>query len=242
MKLTTTKNTAENGIKVLVYGRSGVGKTRLIATAPRPILISAESGTLSLRGYDIPMIEIATMDDLRDAYLWTTGEEAKGFDTICIDSITELGEVVLANAKKNNKDVRKAYGELIDEMTQIIKSFRDMRGKHVYFSAQEERIAADDDTTAYGPLLPGSKLGPRLPYWYDEVFRMSIGKLADGTSYRYLLTQGDGKAIAKDRSGVLDEIEEPDLSKIFSKISAAVVAADKRDNAELDSVFTKVGE
>ena len=37
------------GVKILCYGEAGVGKTVLLATLPRPVLISAESGTLSLQ-------------------------------------------------------------------------------------------------------------------------------------------------------------------------------------------------
>lgn len=37
------------GIKLAVYGGAGIGKTRLSATAPNPLIISAESGLLSLK-------------------------------------------------------------------------------------------------------------------------------------------------------------------------------------------------
>lgn len=40
---------AASGIKCLVYGGSGTGKTVLSATLPTPVLISAEAGVLSLR-------------------------------------------------------------------------------------------------------------------------------------------------------------------------------------------------
>ena len=69
---TASQESVTNGIKVLVYGGAGVGKTVLTATLPNPVLISAESGSLSLREsnlrrlfgddpnicYNMPMITI----------------------------------------------------------------------------------------------------------------------------------------------------------------------------------------
>lgn len=221
LQFTTTRQAATNhGIKVLVYGRAGVGKTTLCATAPTPIIFSAESGVLSLRGHDIPMAEINSIEQLTEAHRWCLqSSEAKGFDTICLDSITEIGEVVLANAKKQVKDPRQAYGELIEKMQTTIKAFRDLPQKHVYMAAKMEPMK--DELTGvvrYGPAMPGSKLGQQLPYLFDEVFRLDIGKTPDGTQYRFLQTQPDLQYEAKDRSGALDPVEYPDLTHVFNKI------------------------
>lgn len=227
---------ALHGVKCMVYGRAGLGKTMLTATAPYPVLISAESGMLSLKkeniervwgvgtegiSYDIPVIEIKTISDLVEAEVWArTSQEAKNFHTICIDSLTEIGEVVLSNAKGQVKDPRQAYGELIEKMTTTVKAFRDLKGKHVYMSAKEER-SKDEATgvTLAGPAMPGSKLGQQLPYLFDEVFH--LGKAKDQASqqdYRYLRTQPDFNYDAKDRSGALAELETPHLGYVFSKI------------------------
>lgn len=209
-----------HGIKCLIYGRSGAGKTRLAATAPAPIILSAEAGTLSLRNERVPMIQITTVDELREALLWLTNSvEARQFATVYLDSITEIGEVVLANAKVQVKDPRQAYGELIEKMLMTIKGYRDMPGKHVVMAAKQE--PTKDELTGivmYGPAMPGSKLGPQLPYLFDEVFRLGLGKTPQGVEYRFLQTAPDLQYDAKDRSGTLDPVERPDLSYIFSKI------------------------
>ncbi len=209
---------ALHGIKTLVYGGAGVGKTRLVATAPAPVLISAESGLLSLRKFDIPVWPISSITDLHAAYNWLThAVEAKQFHTICLDSISEIGEVCLTDAKKRNKDPRQAYGELIDSMLLLIKGFRDLPNRHVYISAKMENPDPDRNTQ-HQPFMPGTKLGPALPYLFDEVFHMGIAKDDDGKDYRYLRTQPDFQYEAKDRSGNLDTFEPPDLTHIFNKI------------------------
>lgn len=221
IQITTTQQAAQwHGIKALVYGKSGAGKTKLAATAPAPVILSAESGILSLREYRIPMIQIRTVAELTEAHQWALNSaEARQFATVYIDSISEIGEVVLANAKAQVKDPRQAYGELIEKMMMTIKAFRDLPGKNVVMAAKQEPIK--DEMTGivqYGPSMPGSKLGPQLPYLFDEVFRLGVGKTLQGVEYRFLQTGPDLQYDAKDRSGSLDPVEPPDLSFVFNKI------------------------
>jgi hypothetical protein len=183
-------------------------------------MLSAEAGVLSLRGFEMPMIQITKVEDLVESLDWVTGsKEARQFQTIYIDSITEIGEVVLANAKRQVKDPRQAYGELIDKMITTIKAFRDIQGKHVVMTAKQE-LQKDENTgtSINGPSMPGSKVGPALPYLFDEVFRLGIQKDQDGNHYRFLQTFPDFQYEGKDRSGVLDPIEPPNLAHVFAKI------------------------
>lgn len=215
---------AANGVKMLVYGKAGRGKTTLCATCPNPIIFSAESGLLALSNYQLPYVEIKTIKDLTDAFDWARdSKEARQFQTLCLDSLSEIAEVVLSNAKGQVKDPRQAYGELIEKMTMTIRAFRDLPGYHVYMSAKQE--ATKDDLTGIvlnGPSMPGSKLGQQLPYFFDEVFQLDIGKdPATQKDYRFLRTQPDFANDAKDRSGRLDPVEYPDLGHIINKINAA---------------------
>lgn len=226
---------ATSGIKCLVYGGSGTGKTVLSATLPAPVLISAEAGVLSLRKenlerlfgvgnpavtYDMPMIVIQSVDDLTEAYKWASqSAEARQFQSIGLDSLSEIAEVVLNNAKRQVKDPRQAYGELIEKMETLIRYFRDLPGKNVYMAAKME--PQKDELTGvirFGPSMPGAKLGSKLPYFFDEVFRLGINKTPQGESYRFLQTQPDLQYEAKDRSGALAPMEYPFLSAVFSKI------------------------
>lgn len=221
LHFTTTAQAAQlQGVKVMVYGQAGVGKTVLCSTAPTPFIISAESGELSLRHHNIPMAKVYTVADLTDLHNWVQkSHEAQQFETICIDSLSEIAEVVLNNAKRQVKDPRQAYGELIEKMESTIRAFRDLPGKHVYMAAKME--PTKDELTGvvkYGPSMPGSKLGAKLPYFFDEVFRLGVNKQPQGESYRFLQTQPDLQYEAKDRSGALAAVEPPHLTHIFNKI------------------------
>lgn len=236
---TTGQAAHVQGVKCLVYAGSGEGKTVLCATAPRPVILSAEAGLLSLSranlerlfgvgnpdiSYDIPVLQITNVQALSDAYtLFATSQEARNsFGTICLDSLSEIGEAVLANAKAQVKDPRQAYGELIDKTVELVKRFRDLPGYNVYMAAKMEPMK-DEQTgvVKYGPSMPGSKLGPQLPYLFDEVFRLGKGQTPQGQKYRFLQTEGDLQYIAKDRSGLLEELEPPNLNHVFRKILGA---------------------
>jgi hypothetical protein len=243
MKFTTVSQLSiMHGIKGLVYGGSGVGKSVLTATLPAPIMISAEAGVLSLRKanlerifgisnpsitYDMPVIPITSVEDLGDAYQWASDSaEARSFQSIALDSISEIAEVVLSNAKRQVKDPRQAYGELIDKMEMLVRAFRDLSGKNVILiSKMEPQKDEFTGVVKYVPSMPGAKLSNKLPYFFDEVFRLGINKASDGTQYRFLQTQPDLQYEAKDRSGTLDAIEEPHLGKIFYKINAESMEA-----------------
>lgn len=229
---TSDREIANNGLKMLVYAEAGMGKTVLSATLPAPVIISAESGPLSLQGSNlakiypapwtyttnIPMIKIKTVDQLSEAYQLLAGPHGARFQSIAIDSISEIAEVVLANAKAQVKDPRQAYGELIDKMEMVIRAFRDMPNKHVYMAAKMEPFKDElSGAVKYGPSMPGAKLGPRLPYFFDFVFRMGVNKRPDGTPFRYLQTAADIQYVAKDRSGKLDALEFPHLGNIITK-------------------------
>ena len=225
------------GVKLLVYSDAGMGKTVLTATLPHPILISAESGVLSLKKrnlerlfgvgnqsitYDIPSIVINNVDEFSEAYEWVSrSREANNFQSVAIDSLSEIAEVVLANAKRQVKDPRQAYGELLEKMMFSVRKFRDLKNKHVYMSAKmEPRKDEATGVVSYLPAMPGSKLGPQLPYLFDEVFRLGVNKAPNGESYRFLQTQPDFQYTAKDRSGSLSPVENPHLGYIISKIQS----------------------
>jgi hypothetical protein len=218
---TTQQAGLENGVKIFVYGDSGAGKTRLCTTAPRPMIISAENRFVSIRQSVIPAAIIRSVEDARDVLRWIrSSAEAAQFDTVCCDSATEISEVLLQQLKAREKDPRKAYGAVQDTMLELLREFRDLPRKHVCVIAKMiyERDEAAG-TMRFMPLMTGAKLGPQIPYLFDEVFRMGLWRdPATQVVHPFLQTQGDLQYVAKDSSGALSPMEIPDLSHIIGKI------------------------
>lgn len=161
------------------------------------------------------------MATLTEAYRWITeSNDAKAFDSVALDSISEIAEVVLSTEKKKSKDPRQAYGALQEIIGDLIRGFRDIQGKHVYFSAKLEKQQDEMGRVLYSPSMPGNKTGQQLPYFFDEVLALRIEKDAEGKTSRALMCDSDGLWTAKDRSGKLDAWESPNLGEIITKIGA----------------------
>lgn len=219
VQLRSTKSAAAQNVKILVYGMAGAGKTTLIKTLPKPVIISAESGLLSLQDQDIPYIEVSDMDSLGDAYRWATeSDEARAFESIAVDSLSELAEVCLSAEKRNNRDGRAAYGEMATQVIDLVRAFRDIKDKHVYFSAKCEKQADESGRILYSPSMPGNKLAQQIPYLLDEVLALRVEKDDEGKPQRALLCDSDGLWAAKDRSGKLDAWMLPDLGDVIRRI------------------------
>lgn len=221
IQLKGTGSISAAGVKMLVYGQAGAGKTTLIKTLPHPVILSAEGGLLSLQDADLPYIEIRNVNDLEEAYKWVISDAANGFESVALDSISEIAEVILSSEKKNNKDPRAAYGAMQDKMSEIIRAFRDITNKHVYFTAKCEKAQDETGKILYSPSMPGNKTGQALPYFFDLVMALRVEKGEDGISQRALLCDSDGSWLAKDRSSKLSTWEAPDLGAIISKIGGS---------------------
>lgn len=214
VNLKSTSACAPAGVKTLVYGAAGTGKTTLIAGMPTPLILSAESGLLSLQGSDLAYIEVNSVSDLREAYKWLVGsDEAKRFESICLDSISEIAELTLATSLATNKDGRAAYGALNTTISEVVRVFRELP-LHVLLIAKLDKGTDELGRITYSPGMPGQKLSQSLPYFVDEVLALRVTT----TGERELLCQPDSLWLAKDRSGRLDRLEPPDLGALIKKI------------------------
>ena len=214
VNLKSTSACAPAGVKTLVYGAAGTGKTTLIAGMPTPLILSAESGLLSLQGSDLQYLEINSVSDLREAYKWLVGsQEAKHFESVALDSISEIAELTLATSLATNKDGRAAYGALNTTISEIVRVFRELP-LHVLLIAKLDKGQDELGRITYSPGMPGQKLSQSLPYFVDEVLALRVTT----TGERELLCQPDSLWLAKDRSGRLDRLEPPDLGALIRKI------------------------
>jgi hypothetical protein len=221
INLKHTGDLKNDGVKLLVYGQAGAGKTHLCQTLPNPIILSAESGLLSLREANLPYFEINSMEDLKEAYSWITGsDESRNIESVALDSVSEIAEVVLSYEKKQVSDARQAYGAMQEQMADLIRAFRDLPKRNIYMSAKLEKTQDEMGRVLYYPGMPGNKFQQQLPYFFDEVLAARVEKGEEGKPVYALMCESDGVWLAKDRSGKLDAWEKPDLGAIIEKIGS----------------------
>lgn len=208
-------------INALIYGDSGVGKTRLALTCDRPLVISAEGGLLSLAGHEVPYIEVNDIKSARDGVGYAI-KHASEYGTIIFDSLSEIAEIVLADALQKTPDPRKAYPEAEAAVTRLIRQLRDLPCSVIWIG--KSAVVQDEmGRRIYAPMVPGSKFQDKLPYLLDLVGRLVVDTVTkeDGTQQlrRTLRFVSDGSFVAKDRSGKLPGLCPAHIGKIIERIS-----------------------
>jgi len=234
----------DDGLKILVHGPAGVGKTILCATADAPtLIINVEGGLLSLRKFlrdkpklkkKIRIVTIKTIVDLNDLIDELEANDEPICEWLALDSISEIAEEILKDEKSKNADARAAYGNLTIETMDILKRFRDLPGYNVIMTCKQVReVDGDTEKTRFVPMFPGRRIGPEVPYIFDEVFALRVeedeeAEEGEDKEYRVLQTKRDVRYEAKDRSGELDMFEPASLKHISSKILGANNADESR--------------
>lgn len=246
MKVQNTSAAQSAGMKIVVAGEAGNGKTTLARTlqdtlGEKVLLISAEAGLLSLRGTGVDFVDLQTDDDgvlvpkerrvarLGEIYQWLLlPEQMAKYRWVFVDSLTEVNQNLLesleANPEFNSpKDTIKKYGELSKRMRSLCKTFRDMPHYSVVFSALVKKAADADNVMKSAIDITGS-FALQLPALFDEVFYLGVTADVDeatGKNKRVLLTQKTDKIeFPKDRSGTLSRYEPADLGLLVKKMRA----------------------
>ena len=217
LTIKSTKDIANfKHINALVYGQSGIGKTVLCATAPKPLILDSENGLLSLSNTQVDSAEINNLNDLKEAFKFLSAAKHE-YQTVCVDSLSEVAEKVLIEYKAVERDPRAAYGKMAEEIFAVVRKFKQLP-LHVIFTAKQTRIEdAFTGKSTFGPSFPGQQLPLNLPYQLDLVLALRIGQ-KDGNKFRFIQPQPDVQYDAKDRTGILDSKEKPNLSDLIAKI------------------------
>ena len=205
---------------------AGAGKTFLARTAPGKVLvISAEAGLLSIRdAQNVEAIEVKSAAEVVEVYEALRSGKLQ-YDTVCLDSISEISELLLQAEKARHKDARKAYGEVQESVTNVMRAFRDLQ-MHVMFICKEDKVN-NDGTFEQAPKMVGTKLGQSITYFFDEVLALRVIEDTDEegnpVQARWLQTRIGQGYVAKDRSGKLEAFEEPNLTKLIEKLGFATI-------------------
>jgi len=223
---------AQFGIKAILYGQPGTGKTPMLNTAPRPVLLACEPGLKSMRGSNLPTWEAYTPEKIKEFFDWFfKSKEVSAFDTLAIDSGSQMAEIYLAEQLVKQKHGMKAYGEMARQCMEYFDQLFFLPQKHIVLICKQQKaevgkqLIRNDQggfevemTYQAQPYFPGNELNIKVPHRYDEILyvgkAMIPGQRGEVTAIR---TQGTTEILARDRSGQLAELEPPDLTALFNK-------------------------
>lgn len=209
------------GVKALAYGGPGMGKTPMVNSAPRPVLCCVEPGMLSMRGSSVPAWEAYDVGRINEFFAWVfQSAESKQFDTIAIDSISQLAEIILTDELKKNKDGRKAYGEMSRKVMEIVNALYYMPNKHIWLIGKQT-VVDEMGVQRKKPYFPGQDLNVKIPHLFDEVLHIGLNTIPGQPKPIVAIRSAETFDImARDRSGKLAELEPPNLANLFTKAMA----------------------
>jgi AAA domain len=157
-------------------------------------------------------------------------ENLDQYTTIFVDSITAISRLSFrwseqqpeALTDRGRRDLRAPYGLHAREMLAWLNQLQHARNKNVVFVGLLERIVDDFNRVEFQLQMEGSKTSRELPGIVDQILTYQFLDFGDGKPPMrgFVCTSPNPWAYpAKDRSGRLDQIEEPHLGRLLEKLT-----------------------
>lgn len=217
---------------ILIYGESGVGKTRLAGSSDavpgmrKVLFIDVEGGTLTLRSCypDVDVVRVKTWLEMQALYNDLNAGE-HGFNTIVIDSLTEIQKMsmdkimrrLVEENEERDADVPgiREWNINLEQTRKFVRMFRDLPVNTIFTSLVKTDKNIRTGSLRRKPYLSG-KVSDEVAGFLDIVgyyYSKEVGE----ENKRMLLTGQTEDTIAKDRSNKLPlVIENPTMADIFA--------------------------
>lgn len=203
------------GCKSIVYGPPGSGKTPISNTCPNPVMMAVEPGLLSMRTSNIPTWVAPNKNRIDEFMKWfELSTEAKKFDTLIIDSISQMCNIALNESKAKHGLAQ--YGEMADYVMPYLERLYYMKEKHMYLIAKEE-LTSDGKRR---PAFPGQQLNGSsgVSHLYDCILRLAkvpVPRVGEVLAFQ---CNASYEILARNRTGTLADFEQPDFSALVKKV------------------------
>ena len=232
-KVVSTSDVKNAKVHVLAWGDTGSGKTHLIGTAPRPFVIAPEKGLLTLFNQDIPSIPIEDDMVIYDSIMAILDSAEKKeimkdedgnilvdfnkIDTLCLDSMWKLSEMIKDEVDETSNDSFKAWGMLGTRMRKIISRMHSL-GYHTITTCGEA-VKADkmDDTLMLPVLNIQGGFRDQAMYLFDINLYMKAETRGRDTKYKGY-TKPQNKRSAKSRVPLPTMIDDPNFQFIIDEV------------------------
>ena len=225
----------------LIMGRTGTGKTHLLTTCRKPVLLHSFDPGGSLTRALQPDIKKGNIvvdnrfeeDSVEDPRAWVLWERTfrdlrakkafNYFGTYAVDGLTSAGEVLMNQIvkvdTKNTTGIPQLQNYLRQQIT-LVNMIRQalMLPCDVIFTGHIGTEKDEVTGTIVTALFVSGKLVIKIPLLFDEVYVTQVRRSSSGSSYG-ILTTNDGLYQARTRmgGGVFLPFEEPDIKALLKK-------------------------
>ena len=168
----------KTNLVMMVYGRSGTGKTHFGSTFPRPILFidTNERGTETIaQEEDVDVVRVTEWAEIDELYWGLLNHETPTeYASIVIDQVSNLQDIGMAEVLRKSRKGRdetftqRNWGQLSGMLKQFISDFRDLSDDYNLLMIAHERIneAGDEEEETIEPSI-GARVMPSVSAFLD---------------------------------------------------------------------------
>ena len=186
----------QRSLTAMVYGESKVGKSTFAVTAPYPrLMLDVEGGHRFLPivvkywdpmreeppvadgTWDTCVVLVQTYDVVLKTYQWLQSGKHQ-FNSLIIDSISELQVKCIDNIAGNEQMKMQQWGELLRHMGGLLRDLRDLTMHPVkpLEAVVLTAMARQTQEGRYKPYLQG-QLAIQAPYFYDILGALTVEEI-----------------------------------------------------------------
>lgn len=192
----------------LLHGGSKKGKTRLAATAPKPMLIlDAEGGSRFLNRplagqttawrviewdvaqyappiydgtWDICVVYVRNYQTMLSAYAWLDSGQHP-FESVVVDSLSEVQQRCIDGLVGSNPMKTQDWGTLLRELSGLVRKLRDLTFHQTRPIQCIVLIAMSKQQEGRWTAFAQGQLQTALPYYIDAIGYLDVLLMDDGT-------------------------------------------------------------
>ena len=218
-----TFNPKTHRLKLLLYWDQKKWKTTLAYTAPNPLWLCSEQGLLSVAekasvtGNFPKYRKIETLTDLKEIYAELRDDKDHQFDTIIIDSLSEIAKVIKDNLTNcgESKMTIQLRGNYAEEVMQTIRQIVNL-DYHVIVIVHSKEMTDDSGNVVFYNIAVDWAAKNEIPRYFDTIAYCYIDK---DWVYRVNIA-GNNKTICGDRSNKIPKENTPlDIGEWIKAIS-----------------------
>ena len=224
VQVETWSATQEQYRHLMVYGDSGVGKTRFGATWPRPVFLDADKGMMSV-DTAVGRINIESWLHLQDAYALLKSPDAqKQYDTLVFDTLNEIQHIAMQNVLGSFPEIKRPYkslpqvgdyGKALNDFDLLIREFLKLPYHQVFIAQVKKKEFVTDPIE---PQLTGKHTTPNIARKMSVIGYMNRTPIASDEGGQVIVPVmyfNEQEFVSKDRTGKLPaSITEPTYDKL----------------------------